>query len=157
GGNADEVEQAAARNAHHVRRKIGEAERVDEVDGSDHDGLCLIGYDDTAAACRFYDELRRKSVVRTARKRGRWPRSIPAARTTMETLGYMATNLTLIGQRPGEHLSIVSVSVTLAILIGVPIGIAITQSKVWADRVLYGASVIVTTPSIALFGLMIPP
>jgi osmoprotectant transport system permease protein len=75
----------------------------------------------------------------------------------METLGYMAANLSLIGQRTGEHLSIVSVSVTLAILIGVPIGIAITQSKAWADRVLYGASVIVTIPSIALFGLMIPP
>ena len=43
-----------------------------------------------------------------------------------------------------------------AILTGVPIGIAITQNQRVADRVLYGASMIMTIPSVALFGLMIP-
>ncbi|WP_449619163.1 ABC transporter permease [Roseovarius aquimarinus] len=55
-----------------------------------------------------------------------------------------------------EHISIVAVAVGLAILTGVPIGIAITQNRKAADTILYIASIIVTVPSIALFGLMIP-
>ena len=61
-----------------------------------------------------------------------------------------------IGQRTLEHISIVGVAVGLAILTGVPIGIAITQSKRAADIVLYVAAMIMTIPSIALFGLLIP-
>jgi osmoprotectant transport system permease protein len=38
----------------------------------------------------------------------------------------------------------------------VPIGIAITQSKQAADIVLYVAAIIMTIPSIALFGMLIP-
>ncbi len=74
----------------------------------------------------------------------------------METLAFIAANLPVIGQRTLEHISIVSVSVGLAILLGVPIGIAITQSRAVADRVLYVASMMMTIPSIALFGLLIP-
>ena len=44
----------------------------------------------------------------------------------------------------------------MAILTGVPIGIAITQNKRAADIVLYIAAMIMTIPSIALFGIMIP-
>lgn len=55
-----------------------------------------------------------------------------------------------------EHITIVVVAVGAAILTGVPIGIAITQSQRAADVVLYVAAIIVTIPSIALFGVMIP-
>jgi osmoprotectant transport system permease protein len=41
-------------------------------------------------------------------------------------------------------------------LTGVPIGIAITQNQRAAEIVIYLASIIITIPSIALFGLMIP-
>ena len=58
--------------------------------------------------------------------------------------------------RTQEHLAIVGVAVGLAILTGVPIGIAITQNRRAADAVLYVASIIITIPSIALFGIMIP-
>ncbi|MGH6816717.1 MAG: ABC transporter permease [Hyphomicrobiaceae bacterium] len=74
----------------------------------------------------------------------------------METLAFIIANLPVIGQRTVEHISIVSVSVGLAIAFGVPIGIAIAQSKAVADRVLYAASMTMTIPSIALFGLLIP-
>ena len=74
----------------------------------------------------------------------------------METIAFIMANLSVIGQRMLEHVSLVSVSVGVAILTGVPIGILITQSRVWADRVLYVASVIITIPSIALFGILIP-
>jgi osmoprotectant transport system permease protein len=74
----------------------------------------------------------------------------------METLAFVFANLAVIGQRTVEHISIVSVAVGLAILLGVPIGIAITQNKALADRVLYVASIMMTIPSIALFGILIP-
>ena len=74
----------------------------------------------------------------------------------METLAFINANWSVIGQRTLEHLSIVCVSVGLAILLGVPIGIAITQNQKVANRVLYVASMMMTIPSIALFGLLIP-
>jgi osmoprotectant transport system permease protein len=74
----------------------------------------------------------------------------------LETLQFIFANLDVIGGLAIEHISIVTVAVGLAILTGVPIGIAITQNRAVADSVLYVASIIVTVPSIALFGLMIP-
>ncbi|SEK52204.1 osmoprotectant transport system permease protein [Bosea lupini] len=74
----------------------------------------------------------------------------------METIAFIMANLPVIGQRMLEHVSLVAVSVGVAILTGVPTGIAITQSKRAADLVLYIASIIITIPSIALFGLLIP-
>ena len=74
----------------------------------------------------------------------------------METLNFILNNLPAIGQRTLQHISIVGVAVGLAILTGVPIGIAITQNKRAADIVLYVAAMIMTIPSIALFGVMIP-
>ena len=74
----------------------------------------------------------------------------------METLLFIYNNLGTIGDLTLQHISIVAVAVGLAVLTGVPIGIAITQSQPTADAVLYVASIIVTIPSIALFGLMIP-
>ena len=74
----------------------------------------------------------------------------------METLAFMLHNLPAIGQRTVEHLSIVSVAVGVAVLTGVPLGIAITQSKRAADTVLYLGSIVMTIPSIALFGVLIP-
>ena len=74
----------------------------------------------------------------------------------METLKFILDNLPAIGQRTIEHVSIVGVAVSLAVITGVPIGIAITQSKRAADIVLYAAAMIMTIPSIALFGVMIP-
>jgi osmoprotectant transport system permease protein len=74
----------------------------------------------------------------------------------LNTIQFIANNLGVIGSLGLQHISIVGVAVGLAILTGVPIGIAITQNKAAADAVLYVASIIVTVPSIALFGLMIP-
>ncbi|MEP0320969.1 ABC transporter permease [Bauldia litoralis] len=74
----------------------------------------------------------------------------------MEVLEYIIANWDLIVVRTGQHLAIVGVAVGLAILTGVPIGIAISQNKRAAAGVLYVASIIITIPSIALFGIMIP-
>jgi osmoprotectant transport system permease protein len=74
----------------------------------------------------------------------------------METLAFILHNLPAIGERTLEHLSIVSVAVGVAILTGVPIGIAITQNRRTADTILYLGSIVMTIPSIALFGVLIP-
>lgn len=74
----------------------------------------------------------------------------------METLAFILQNLPVIGERTLEHLSIVGLAVGIAIFTGVPIGIAITQSQRVADTVLYIGSIIMTIPSIALFGVLIP-
>jgi osmoprotectant transport system permease protein len=74
----------------------------------------------------------------------------------LEALSFIANNLGTILGLAGEHVSIVGVAVGLAILTGVPIGIAITQNERAASAVLYVASIIITIPSIALFGLLIP-
>ena len=74
----------------------------------------------------------------------------------MEVLQFMIDNRTVIADRTLEHIAIVSVAVGIADMTAVPIGIAITRSKALADAVLYAASMMITIPSIALFGLMIP-
>lgn len=66
------------------------------------------------------------------------------------------SNLPLLAQLTLEHIALVVVAVGLACLTGVPIGIAITQNEQIARAVLYIASIVITIPSIALFGIMIP-
>jgi osmoprotectant transport system permease protein len=74
----------------------------------------------------------------------------------LELLQYVFDNWELLANRSLEHIALVGVAVGIATLTGVPIGIAITQNERAAKSVLYIASIIVTIPSIALFGIMIP-
>ncbi|ANG63843.1 choline ABC transporter permease [Marinobacterium aestuarii] len=74
----------------------------------------------------------------------------------MELLDFLSQNVDLILKLTLEHISLVAVAVGLATVTGVPIGIAITQNENAARVVLYIASIIITIPSIALFGIMIP-
>lgn len=55
-----------------------------------------------------------------------------------------------------EHIWLVGISCGFAILIGVPIGVAITGNKNLANKVINTANIFMTTPSIALFGIMLP-
>ena len=55
-----------------------------------------------------------------------------------------------------RHLLLVSVSVGLATLVGVPLGILLTRRPSWQRWVLGAANVVQTVPSLALFGLLIP-
>lgn len=74
----------------------------------------------------------------------------------MEVIDFIISSWDLLIERTVEHTVLVAIAVGLAIVTGVPIGIAITQNQRIADTVLYIASVIMTIPSIALFGIMIP-
>jgi hypothetical protein len=54
-----------------------------------------------------------------------------------------------------QHAWLVSIAVFIAILTGMPIGIWIPFNQEVADIVLYLAGIIMTIPSIALFGIMV--
>lgn len=57
--------------------------------------------------------------------------------------------------RTGEHLVLVLISITLAILIGIPLGILITRKPKLARFILGFTNAIQTIPSLAIFGFLI--
>ena len=74
----------------------------------------------------------------------------------MNLIDYLAGDWRNILNLTLQHLRLVGVAVSLAILIGVPLGILITRHRWLATPLLSLATVVLTLPSIALFGLMIP-
>ena len=57
--------------------------------------------------------------------------------------------------RTGEHLFLVTISIGIAVLIGIPLGILITRQPVFAKPILGLANIMQTIPSLALFGFLI--
>jgi osmoprotectant transport system permease protein len=55
-----------------------------------------------------------------------------------------------------EHLFLVGVSIGIALLIGVPLGILLTRKPTLSNPVLGFANIMQTVPSLALFGFLIP-
>jgi osmoprotectant transport system permease protein len=74
----------------------------------------------------------------------------------MDTLEFLLKNWEQALRLLGEHAWVVGIAVLIAVASGVPIGIWITFNQRAADIVLYLAGIMMTVPSIALFGLMIP-
>lgn len=54
-----------------------------------------------------------------------------------------------------EHLILVAISIGIAILIGIPLGIFITRKTSFAQSILGFANIMQTVPSLALFGFLI--
>ena len=73
----------------------------------------------------------------------------------MKVAEFMWNNQSEILRLTGQHLILVLISIAVAILIGVPVGIALTRRPAWAKPVLAFANVIQTVPSLALFGFLI--
>ncbi|NDJ57467.1 osmoprotectant ABC transporter permease OsmW [Enterobacteriaceae bacterium 4M9] len=74
----------------------------------------------------------------------------------METINYMLDNAGYLAMLTLQHLMLVAVAVGCAILVGVPLGVLIVRHKWLSGPVLSVATLVLTIPSIALFGLMIP-
>jgi osmoprotectant transport system permease protein len=74
----------------------------------------------------------------------------------MDTIHYMMDNWSYLAMLTFQHLWLVLLAVGLAIVTGVPLGILIVRHKWLATPVLGLATIVLTIPSIALFGLMIP-
>ena len=73
-----------------------------------------------------------------------------------ELFHYFAGNWPKILWLTWQHITIVGVAVGLAIITGIPLGVAAAQNRRLASVVLYTASIIMTIPSMALFGVLIP-
>lgn len=74
----------------------------------------------------------------------------------MAIFDFIQSNWDQLLQMTWEHVELVGLAVGVAILTGVPFGIYITQKEGLADLVLAVTGIIMTVPSIALFGIMIP-
>lgn len=74
----------------------------------------------------------------------------------MGFLSYLAANQGELARRLWEHLYLVGISVGLAVVVAVPLGIALTRKAAWRGPVIGVTNVIQTVPSLALFGLLIP-
>lgn len=57
--------------------------------------------------------------------------------------------------RMGEHLILVAIAMTIAISIGIPLGILITRQEKFAQPILGFANAVQTIPSLAIFGFLI--
>ena len=74
----------------------------------------------------------------------------------MSTLQFIMDNLNEVLYLSWEHIWIVGIALLIATPIGVVLGIVITKHEQFASRVLNGANILMTIPSLALFGLMLP-
>jgi osmoprotectant transport system permease protein len=74
----------------------------------------------------------------------------------MNVFQFVAQNHIEVLDLTAEHLWLVGASITLAVLIGIPLGIVITRWPVLSKPVLGGANIIQTVPSLALFGFLLP-
>ena len=74
----------------------------------------------------------------------------------MSLLAFYARNAQEVVGLLWQHVYLVLISTSVAILIGVPLGIALTRRPGWRGPVLGLANVFQTIPSLALFGFLIP-
>ena len=63
---------------------------------------------------------------------------------------------TLVLHLTWQHITLVGIAVTLAIVVGVPLGVLMTRFPSLAGPMQASATVLLTIPSIALFGLLLP-
>src|SRR5947209_12153473 len=69
---------------------------------------------------------------------------------------FIVQNHTEVLELTWEHISLVGISMLIAVLIGIPLGILITRWPALNKPILGGANVIQTIPSLALFGFLLP-
>lgn len=74
----------------------------------------------------------------------------------MTLLNYFINNPSTIFRLILEHLQLTGTAILASIIIGVPLGIAITRFTRLANPILAVANVFQTIPSIAFFGILIP-
>lgn len=69
---------------------------------------------------------------------------------------YMSKNINLVLEKTWEHLQLTSISVFIAILIGIPFGVMLMRFPKTAPPFQYLLSITQTIPSLALLGFLIP-
>ncbi len=71
-------------------------------------------------------------------------------------MNFLLTHKREIAMLTGEHLWLVSVSMLIAVAIGLPLGILLTRNPKLKTLILGSTNIVQTIPSLALFGLLLP-
>jgi len=88
------------------------------------------------------------SVTATTGKRG--------ARDSRSLTGYLGEQRCVIARLAGRHIELVAISLIVAVLIAVPIGLLLERAASRAEGVIRAVGVLQTLPGIALLAFMIP-
>lgn len=73
-----------------------------------------------------------------------------------EYLSYLLENFDTFVELTIEHIDIIALAIGIAVPVGVVLGVVITVDRRLATLVVWLAGIMMTIPSIALFGLLIP-
>jgi osmoprotectant transport system permease protein len=68
----------------------------------------------------------------------------------------MDLELARIGHATVQHLWLTGVSMSIAVVLGVPLGAWLSRERAWAGGVLAAVGIVQTVPSLALLGLLVP-
>jgi len=71
-------------------------------------------------------------------------------------MGYLLSHPAEVLYLTWQHFILVVVSIGVAAVIGIPLGIVLTRKPTWSRWILGAANIIQTIPSLALFGFLIP-
>jgi osmoprotectant transport system permease protein len=74
----------------------------------------------------------------------------------MNWFTFMLQNSTEVVVRTLEHIQLVSAAMGIALIIGLPVGVALVRRRVLRRWVFGAANIVQTIPSLALFGFLIP-
>ncbi len=74
----------------------------------------------------------------------------------MKWYDFLLRNRGEVIQRTGEHIELVAAAMAIALIIGLPLGVALVRRRTLQRWVLGVANVVQTIPSLALFGFLIP-
>lgn len=74
----------------------------------------------------------------------------------MNWFDFLLRNRGEVLERSVEHMGLVAASMGIALLVGLPLGIALVRRKMLQRWVLGAANIVQTIPSLALFGFLIP-
>jgi osmoprotectant transport system permease protein len=74
----------------------------------------------------------------------------------MNFLNYLIASWPEILHLLIQHIELAGITATLATLVGIPLGIMMARYQWLADTMMFAATIVLTIPSIALLGLMVP-
>src|ERR1017187_4190578 len=74
----------------------------------------------------------------------------------MNWYDFLLRNRSEVFARTVEHIGLVGASMAIALLVGLPLGIALVRRNTLQRWVLGAANIVQTIPSLALFGFLIP-
>ncbi len=85
-----------------------------------------------------------------------WGQQVPPVSVTQKLQEAWERNQTSFASQTGQFLSLAAQGVGIALLIGIPLGVALTRVRRFATPSLSVLAVVQTIPSLALLGLLIP-